>query len=251
MPAMGDSMKREELVALLEQPESQTLEWKADFPVELRRPGDVASEKGKGTLIKDLASMANGLLHGEGRVIYGVKDHRTRREIWGISRCWDDATFGDWIANAVEPPVNASYSEVEWEEDKRVGVFQISVHPDAPHVAVRTTGELHKGQVWQRVGTQNRVALHAELRNLFALPEPITLDNTQGSLATKMKAYYQQRGREVVFPRYPGRYDKLAEGYSFALFPGTRQQVLVSTTDKPELIAMLKPPKEEPNCGRT
>jgi hypothetical protein len=188
--------------------------------------------------------MANGLLQGEGRVIYGVKDHRTHREVLGISRSWDDATFIEWLGNAVEPPVNASYSEVLWEQGKRIGVFQISVHPDGPHLAVRTTGKLHKGQVWQRIGTQNRVALHRELRSLFALPEPITLDNTQGSLATKMKEYYQKRGAEVVFPRYSGRYDKLAEGYTFALFPGTRQHVLVGTTGKPELIAMLRPPKE-------
>lgn len=244
------SMTREDLAAILEQPESQTLECKADFPGELRRPRDPESEKGKGTLIKDLVSMANGLLVGEGRVIYGVKDHRTHREVRGISRSWDDATFIEWIGNAVEPPVSASYSEVLWEQGKRIGVFRISVHPDAPHVAVRTTGELHKGQVWQRIGTQNRVALHRELRSLFALPEPITLDSTHGSLATKMKKYYQERGREVTFPRYSGRHDKLAEGYTPALFPGTRQEVLVSTTGRPELIAMLRPPKEELNCGR-
>lgn len=158
-------MDYEKLRAILGRGERQALDWKADFPGELRGgAGSRAWEKGRGILLKDLVAMANGLSDGVGHLVYGVKDHGSHRQVLGRHGSWDDADFQTWAQNTFTPPPEFSYVEVQWRDGLNVGLFEIRVSAQYPHVVKQSLGEvLHQGQVWTRHedGCLRRSASHA------------------------------------------------------------------------------------------
>jgi hypothetical protein len=80
----GENMTKEELEKLCASGEASWLDWKADFPPSLLKgKSDSDSEKGRGTLLKDLVSIANGTGEQYGYLVYGVKDERTVRIVKG------------------------------------------------------------------------------------------------------------------------------------------------------------------------
>ena len=232
-----------DLTSLLSHSESQTLEWKRDFPKDLVPKGPNL-EVGKGTLIKDLAAMANGLVEGSGYIVYGVADSQAGRQIVGVTSTWDEASVRDWVANALYPVPTFAYSQHS-ESAAVVAILEVHVHPDGPHVARRTSGPLHEGQVPLRRGTQNGIANHSELRQLFRGAEPLVASSSTGEVASVTIAHYQALGLETTWPRLADRDDMLLRGFRLALFPGTRCPVVVldPRTSQPDVILMVRPSK--------
>ncbi len=237
-------MTRAELEDLLERPESDTLDWKADFPRGLAEGrSDPAWETAKATVLKDVVAVANAVEEQRGYVVYGVLDQGTSREVRGKTGSWDDATFQTWAANAFDPPPDFSYSEVAWDDFRSVGVFVIRPHPDYPHVAKQSIGGvLHEGQVWIRRGSMNSVALNQDLRCMFRGTDPIIDSRSNGPIVTAAANHYRELGYEPVLPRWVDRDVKEAEGYRIAFYPGTRRHVVVvDPRGDPDLVLMLKP----------
>jgi predicted HTH transcriptional regulator len=232
------------LASLLHRSESQTLEWKRDFPRELA-PKHPQLEIGKGTLLKDLAAMANGLVENAGYIVYGVADSQSGRQILGVSSAWDEASVRDWAANALYPVPSFTYSQYV-ESASTVVIIEVHVHPDGPHVARRSSGPLHEGQVPLRRGTQNGIANHAELRQMFRGPEPVASGSTSGEIASATIAHYKALDLETTWQRLADRDDRLHCGYRLALYPGTRRPVVVADpqTGRPDVILMIRPSKE-------
>lgn len=97
---------------LLASGESDSLDWKADYPQGLLGSSKVGEwDKGKATLLKDLISIANGEGCEVGHLVYGVKDHGADREVIGVAKSWDDADFQGWAANAFDPPPTFLFGE--------------------------------------------------------------------------------------------------------------------------------------------
>ena len=93
-------MTTEQLRALLEQGERDTLDWKRDHPLGLNSAESTPEEKlrARGTLLKDVAAMANTVESGCGYIVYGVADSSTKRTVLGVSSVIDDAQLQDWVA---------------------------------------------------------------------------------------------------------------------------------------------------------
>jgi len=87
-------MNKNEFRPLLDEGESQDLEWKTAWP-----PGllggktDPAWDEGRGELLKDLISLANTTGTSTAHLVCGVKDLGTSRKVFGISKSFDDADF--------------------------------------------------------------------------------------------------------------------------------------------------------------
>jgi len=238
-------MKIDEFRALLENGESQDLDWKKDWP-----PGileDKMSEKwneGRGELLKDLISLANTAGPVSARLVYGVKDLGSERKVFGISKLFDDANFQQWATNTFDPSPKLSYFSIRWNDAINIGVFIIERIPKYPHVVKADLGGvLHRGQVWFRKGTQNRIALHDDLREMFMGEEPIKIAMLGDPMVTEVRDHYRSLGREVPAVALAERDKYLLKGYEIAAYPGTRREIWVGMKagNQWELILLLKP----------
>jgi hypothetical protein len=243
------AMTHQDFTSLLENNERTWLDWKSDFPGQLvtGKGHQTVWEEGRGTLLKDLASIANGDDEAEGYLVYGVKDHGPYREITGFSPSvqLDDADFHTWVQNCFDPPISFRYSRLDPEASKLVGIFTVSRTPDYPHVVRQSVGAvIHEGQVWFRQGSKNSVAMRGDLERMFRGAEPFKVGRMEDPELKKVEEHYRAAG---FTPVLPGLYDKdslLRQGYRIAYLPGTRREVWVGylrTTDSYELILMLKP----------
>jgi len=151
---------------LLDDCESQNLDWKKDWPLGLLRgKKDPKWDRGRGELLKDLISIANSSGPSPAHLVYGVKNLRARREVFGILKSFDDADFQQWTTNTFDAPPTFLYTEIAWSSDVNIGVFSIERIHDFPHVVKENVGEvLYKDQVGFRRGTKNNIALHADIQ---------------------------------------------------------------------------------------
>jgi predicted HTH transcriptional regulator len=172
---------------LLDLPEGERLDWKATFPQGLERAAHTEEHKtARGTLLKDLLALANAPGDSVRHLVYGVKDQISTRHVVGVSHQVDDAELRDWIRNAIEPSIKFVYDPFEY-DSKQVAVFTLYPTKDRPYVAAEDMGKkFHKGQVWYRDGTQNRVAV-GELRQMFT-DTGIELEVTFGDLERNSKS---------------------------------------------------------------
>jgi predicted HTH transcriptional regulator len=244
------TITKEEFEQLLEHGEDSWLDWKAEVDQRLlldpkTKPKEW--DKGKGKLLKDLVSIANSADEKAGYLVIGVRDNGTTREVVGISRSWDDATFQEWVQQAFAPPIIFSYSQLEWESGKIIGIFRIEHVAEYPHVATQTIGGvIHEGQVWFRRGSKNSIALHEELGEMFRGQEPIQSDEFDGEIVKKAKKLYEAQGYQISMAGLYRKHDMLAKGYKIAHYPGTRREIWVGYNHSKrdfEHILMLKPKK--------
>lgn len=232
-------MTKDELEALRASGETSWLDWKKDFSNSLvKGTGDRDYEKGRGTLLKDLVSIANGADEQYGYLVYGVQDEGTTRLVTGTSKSWDDADFQTWARNTFDPVPKFVYSEFSWSATKTVAVFRIERVPEYPHVVVRSVGGvLFDGQVCFRQGTQNRVAHLAELQSMILGEKPFIVSSSEDTELLRTLGY----GQQLCWPRFEDKDSRLESGYQIVYYPGTRREVLVNRHGQPEVIAMLKP----------
>lgn len=232
-----------ELQSLLEHGEETWLDWKANFPQPLLgSSGNPNWDHGKAELLKDLVSIANGEGEKIGYLIYGVKDHRTWREILGIFKSWDDADFQTWAHNVFDPSLKFLYTELSIDGDP-VGCFEIERVPEYPHVCISSTGGvLFEGQVWFRKGSKNAVAHHDDLVRMVRGEEPFLLDNPEDPILINIVREHERVGEKVGGVRFDRLDSLLASGYKLVRLPGTRRPVYAGGTKKePDLVYLYKP----------
>lgn len=239
-------MRREELEALLAEPESTHLDWKADFPKEILAGRSRRWDTGRAKLLRSLVSLANSEGAQPAHLIYGAKDTSGERQVVGVSRSFDDADFQQWAENVFDPPPTFRYAETRWKEAVIVGSFRIERTPDYPHVVRTSLGDvLYEGQVWFRRGSKNTVAHRAELQRMLQGESPFKISGLNDPVFEEICSYYRDQGREPTLPVMSDRDSLLARGYDLATRPGTRQEVWVGARDDwYEHILLLKPKEE-------
>jgi hypothetical protein len=237
-------MNLEQFRALLMEGESQGLDWKKEWPPGLLEGRQEKRwDQGRGELLKDLVLLANGLGPAPAHLVYGVKDLGAKREVFGITRAFDDADFQQWAINTFAPSPTFLYTPIQWNGSVIVGVFAIEKITNFPHVVKDNLGGvLYKGQVWFRRGTQNNVALDDDLRVIFEGEKAIKIVSLNDAVVKKAKSYYRDKGREVVAPWWAERDKYLVQGYEIAAYPGTRREIWVGMSgDRFEHVLLLKP----------
>jgi len=240
-------MNLNQLESLLDEGESQDLDWKKDWPLGLlNSKSDPAWDKGRGELLKDLISFANSTGQSMAYLVLGVKDLGVRRKVCGILKSFDDADFQQWAANTFDPPPKFLYTEIEWSQTVNIGVFSIERIPKYPHVVKKDLGGvLYKGQVWFRTGTKNSIALHSDLQRIFEGEKPFKISRLKDPVLDKVKLHYKNQGREVSLPLFGRKDSLLAQGYEIATYPGTRREVWAGELGNLyEHILLLKPKKQ-------
>lgn len=240
-------MNLDQFKPLLDEGESQDLEWKRDWPTGLPEgKRDPKWDNGRGELLKDLISLANSAGSSPAHLVYGVKDLGASRKVFGISRLFDDADFQQWAANTFDPPPTVLYTEIAWSKTLNIGVFSIERILEYPHVVKKDLGGiLHKGQVWYRTGTQNNIALHSDLQMIFEGEKPFKISKMRDPILDKATSYYKNQGREATLPLIGRKDSLLAQGYEIATYPGTRREILVGQVgSRYEHILLLKPKKQ-------
>jgi hypothetical protein len=237
-------MTKEKMEGLLASGETAWLDWKADFPTGLLAGKSSPDyDAGKGAVLKDLVSIANGTGEQYGYLVYGVKDKRTVRIVKGTSKSFDDANFQSWARNTFAPIPKFVYTELQWSPEQRIGVFTIERIPEYPHVVIRSVGGvLSDGQVWFRQGTQNGIAHRAELRNMILGETPWIASRTDDPELLRALAFYGEGSCGLA--QFERKDSELARGYQVAHYPGTRREMWVSRLGRAELIALLKPRKD-------
>jgi len=233
------------LTQLIERPEGPSLDWKQDFPNELRAPrGQGVWDIGRAKLLRSLVAIANAAEDCSGYLVYGVEDRGDDRIVRGISGHFDDADFQEWAKNVFDPSPSFLYSEIQFSDTKTVGLFEISRDPAFPHVCAANLGNaLHKGQVWHRRGSQNEVALRQILKDMFSGPDSFKIPSCGDPKARDLVQHYKNLGFEPAWPTLHERDVKLDEGYRIAFLPGTRREVWagLGRFNEWEHILMLKP----------
>jgi hypothetical protein len=238
-------MNLNQLRALLDEGESESLDWKKDWPPSLLGgKRDKGWDRGRGELLKDLVSLANSFGNHRAHLVYGVKDLGSRREVFGISKLFDDADFQQWAKNIFDPPPKFSYASIQWNSSINIGVFTIERTPNFPHVVKDNLGNiLYEGQVWFRRGTQNNIALYDDLQEMFEGEKPIKIARLNDPEVSNVKDYYEKQGREVVAPLLAEIDKYLVQGYEIAAYPETRRKIWVGmlAQDRFEHVLLLKP----------
>jgi hypothetical protein len=240
---MNEVMTVDRLSTLMEASEDTCIDWKSDFPRGLI--GEEKSDKGKGELLKDIASVANTVNEGIGYVVYGVKDHKTHREVVGASAavCLDDADFQTWVRTYFDPPMEFQYVQLEPEQAKRVGIFIIRASLGYPHV-VRASlgGVIYNGQVWHRQGSKNTIASRDELERMFKSPEPFLVSIRDRVTLEEVKQHYRNIGCEPEEVSIIRKDVYMARGWKMAPYPGTRRELQIDAVDeKYPYTLLLKP----------
>lgn len=228
----------------MEKSESDSLDWKSDFASGiLGGRKDSNWDKDRARLLKSVVAIANSNDNNFGFLVYGVKDHKTQRELIGISKSFDDADFQQWFENIFDVPPKFTYREIEIESGINIGIFNIHRTPSYPHVVKTDLGDtLYRGQVWYKRGTKNTVALKTELSAMFQSIEPFKIGTLRDPSLKMVTDFYSEQGRNTSLPRLSDRDSCLARGYELAYYPGTNREVWCGESDgRYEHILLLKP----------
>ena len=150
-----------------------------------------------------------------------------KRVVHTITKAWDDATFQQWFTSYVSPAVDFTYSELEYNTGKTVGVFEIAPSPEFPHVFTRSIeGVFCEGQTWYRNGSENKIADYANIKRMFFGIESMKVDRLNDNpIFEEAKGYYESMDRELVVVRFTQRDTKLYDGYELAYYPNTRREI--------------------------
>lgn len=211
---------------LLALPESNSLDWKRDFPPGLLAGSkDLSWELGRAKLLRAIVSIANTVHDELGYVVYGVDDAVTPRFVHGIGRSFDDATFQEWNQATFRPPVDFHYRE-ETHVGKTIGIVEIRPSSRYPHVCEKRVADLlNDGQVWFRRGTRCTVAHYDELKRMFEPAEPLLISDPEGAIVREIREVCAPLGWETYLPTMIEKADRLATGHRLAVLPGSRREI--------------------------
>ena len=228
--------------------ETSYLDWKVKLPDGILGKNGEKRDTGKGKLLKDIVAIANSINDEFGYLVYGVRDHRTKRQVIGIkeaskiSSILDDANIQTWVENHIDPPINFHSFQLEPEPQKIV--LCIEIRPwDYPHVIKKELGGIiYEGQVIFRRNSKNTIALADDLERYFSKPEPFKIARLDHKYLVELKEYYKEKGYETSAPNFGRKDEKTKEGYKIAYEPGTRREIWIGCNgNNCEHILMLKP----------
>jgi hypothetical protein len=242
MPGYTGQVTVDELQQLLAFPETTWIDWKREFPEGLLGGKQHAKwESGRGEVLKDLASIANGRdANDVGYLVYGVRDDGIARSIVGISKSFDDAMFQVWAENTFDPPPTFVYAQLQLQSHS-IGVFTIRRVASYPHVVARDVGGIiYTGQVWFRRGTKNTIALAADLRRMCLGDQPLHFPAESREPLRSIIAGLHSGDWEPVLPYAYEKNARVTIGYEVVYYPGTRQEIWLGSTDRPQILMRRK-----------
>jgi hypothetical protein len=233
-----------ETAELLLSPESDWLDWKANYPGPLLAgSSSPAWDRGRAELLKDLVAIANGEGPAIGYLVYGVLDHGTHREVTGVTKHFDDADFQTWARVVFEPIPSFAFQELQYER-KTLGVFEIRRIPEYPHVAIQSLGDtLCLGQVWLRQGTRNITAGRTELSRMVIGNKPFSFSRIDDPVLTEaIRQIETATGKKATMRRFGDLDSLFQQGLFQAYFPGSRRPIYIGTDSRgdPDLILLLR-----------
>ena len=138
-----------DIVALLELPESEVLDFKATSY-------DLSNPRKKRDFAKDLASLANTPREGDAYIVLGVKKYPDGRyKLWGIDDAIDDADLQSVASSLLEPSPRFSFQPIR-HNDTLLGLIIIPPDRRYPVTPKRTDGTgFVEGHIYYRRGSQN------------------------------------------------------------------------------------------------
>lgn len=219
-------LERLPLQQILQQPESEWLDWKKEYASGLLAESSHPDwEKSRGKVLRALASIANTIQDQIGYLIYGVDDSTQPRRLTGTITNFDDAMFQDWNAKIFRPRIDFHYRN-QVHDGARLGIFEIRPSSEYPHVCDRAVSTvLTEGQVWLRRGSRCTIALHEDLRRMFEPQTPIVVSDPDGSVVQQVRAHLASSQLELYFPAMELKEDLLANGYRLAHLPYSRREI--------------------------
>ena len=153
---------RIDLASLLERPESETLDFKAENY-------DLSNKRKKQDFAKDLASLANTPREGDAHIVLGIKKkHDGSFDLIGIDKEIDDAELQGVASSLLEPTPRFHY-EAFPHRGVVVGLITIPSGQESPVALKKTTGDgFVKGSIYFRRGSQNDLASMQEQGRIWA-----------------------------------------------------------------------------------
>ncbi len=146
---------------LIEQPESETLDFKAE-------PHRLDNDHFKSKFIKDILAMANTIRNTPAYIVVGVKllpDGRHHRV--GVSIHPDDADLQEILKKAqVQPALKFIYQDI-WLDGLSFGFIEIPLQTDGPFMAGRRIELVEQQRLYLRRGTQNDDGRPEEYRKIY------------------------------------------------------------------------------------
>jgi len=148
-------------LALLQRPESQTLDFK-------REPHRLDNDHFKSEFIKDILAMANTPRDEIAYIVIGVKVNTDgSKTLVGVTEHPDDADLQKKLNLAkVEPNPTFLYQSITV-DDLSYGVIEIPVKKTGPYLPTKTYGVLAQYRVYSRRGTENVEAPSHEQRQIY------------------------------------------------------------------------------------
>lgn len=149
------------LTALLHRSESETLDFKREFP-----PFSKASDDQKAELLKDILSMANAWKDSDAYIVIGVEEENGRaKKIWGTNATINDADVQQFVNSNTTHPV--PFRVVEKQHDGvTLTVVQIDKAQNRPICVKRAIGKLKENVVYIRRGSSTTEASADEIRDM-------------------------------------------------------------------------------------
>lgn len=154
------TLNSEKLHYLLNQPESESL----DFKRELYGFADSDSES---KFIKDILSFANTKRNSTSYIIIGVDiDKSGKKSMRDIKKQIDDSFFQSKIKDKVYPNPNFLWQQIEY-NGHILGIFSIEPGSQRPYSPSKDFGILRKREVYIRRGSTNSEANEHEIEEMY------------------------------------------------------------------------------------
>ena len=245
-------MTEDEFLALLEQPEGETLDFK-------RQLADFSKPQGKGEFIRDVLAMANTPRTESSYIILGVddEDSQGRRTLKGISAHFDEVTLQAQLRDRVYPIPVVRYSVVAY-DNKSFGIIEIPPERRGPCMPVRTFADLKllNGQVLLRRGSQNDVAKPADLNRIHdwlngrppQSAEPV-IDNPEWVEFAESVHYFEPTRRYLLIA-HPFSSDLAAQLSTLGKVPWSAVMDFDQAGDTKGLLAAVRPTLESHRSSR-
>ncbi|OAS13955.1 helix-turn-helix domain-containing protein [Paenibacillus oryzisoli] len=139
---------------------------------------DVYTKEKKNDFLKDVIAMANSHLSDDKYIIFGIKDKPgEEKDIIGIDKLDDVATFEEIIKEHIEPDIEIDYSIHEF-SGKKVGVFRIINCINRPYILKKKNENakkqiINEGDSWIRKGTRNCKMARNDLEIIYSQRDSI------------------------------------------------------------------------------
>lgn len=144
-----------ELITLLEKPESSTLDFKEAI-YDFKKDKDLQITT---KFVKDVISFSNTIRNSKAFILFGIKEKSDKNlELVGLNNSMDDSILQEKVKDKVFPRPFFNYYELNY-ENKKVGILEFPIAKyELPTTPVVKLKGLEAGKVYYRNGTSNTEA---------------------------------------------------------------------------------------------